>query len=126
MGNMMIASDRFNMIITCSKLITCNPNLPPIDEGTVAIRNGIIKSVETPEKIKKLFPRDAIIRIPRSVLLPGLINLHTHIELPPLLHSIRAKTFSEWVLNLIHKKRILSQKDYETAAINNIETLIET
>jgi aminodeoxyfutalosine deaminase len=114
------------MIITSSKLISCKQNVPPLDKGAVAIRNGIIQSVGTVKKLKSLFPRQAIVQLADAVLLPGLVNLHTHIELPPLLDSLRAETFSQWVLNLIRAKRNLTRRDYENAASINIDTLTQT
>src|SRR5512143_300683 len=122
----MLASAYSAMIITSSKLVSCKPNVPPLNEGTVAIKNGIILSVGTVEKIRRLFPNQPVVHLPDAVLLPGLNNLHTHIELPPLLGSIRAETFSQWVLNLIHAKRNLTRRDYEIAVSVNIDTLIQT
>ncbi len=58
--------------------------------------------------------------------MPGLVNLHTHLELPPLFGTIKARTFPDWVLNLIRAKKDLVEDDYKAAAKKNIETLIRT
>ncbi len=58
--------------------------------------------------------------------MPGLINLHSHLELPPLLESVRAKTFPDWIINLIRAKKDLSKQDYQSATRININTLIQT
>jgi cytosine/adenosine deaminase-related metal-dependent hydrolase len=56
--------------------------------------------------------------------MPGLINVHTHLELPPLLDAIRAKTFPDWVLNLIQVKKELDHTGYAIAAKQNVRSLI--
>jgi 5-methylthioadenosine/S-adenosylhomocysteine deaminase len=58
--------------------------------------------------------------------MPGLINVHTHLELPPLLRSIQAGAFPDWVMNLIKAKRSLHDRDYYTAAVRNVESVIKS
>jgi 5-methylthioadenosine/S-adenosylhomocysteine deaminase len=52
--------------------------------------------------------------------------VHTHLELPPLLKSIQAETFPDWVINLIKAKRALSDQDYYTATTRNVKAVIES
>jgi aminodeoxyfutalosine deaminase len=112
------------MIITCSKLITCNSHLQIINDGALAIAEGNIQSVGPSSKFKKKFANQRVLNLERAVLMPGLINLHTHLELPLLLDSIRAKSLPDWVLNLIYAKKELTQRDYTHAVFDNINTLI--
>jgi cytosine/adenosine deaminase-related metal-dependent hydrolase len=115
------------MILTCSKLITLRPRASLIDNGAVAINNkGAILAVGYAANIIKRFSRHRIRRLHNAVLLPGLINLHSHIELPPLLESVRAKTFPDWIINLIRAKKDLSKQNYRSATKININTLIHT
>lgn len=58
--------------------------------------------------------------------MPGLVNLHAHLELPPFYTRIHEKTFSEWILKVIKAKKKLHLSDYKRAAGKNIRTLIET
>ena len=58
--------------------------------------------------------------------MPGLVNVHAHLELPFLRNSIRANSFSEWVLNLIQAKKGLKQSDYVLSSKGNINALIQT
>jgi cytosine/adenosine deaminase-related metal-dependent hydrolase len=115
------------MIFTCSKLITFRPRVPLIDNGAVAINNkGTILAVGSAADIIKRFTKHRIRRLHNVVLLPGLINIHSHIELPPLLESVRAKTFPDWIINLIRAKKDLSKQNYRSATRINIKTLIHT
>jgi cytosine/adenosine deaminase-related metal-dependent hydrolase len=58
--------------------------------------------------------------------MPGLVNLHAHLELPHLLERVCAKTFPDWIINLIRAKKDLSNKNYQSATRININTLIQT
>jgi 5-methylthioadenosine/S-adenosylhomocysteine deaminase len=114
------------MIITCSKLITCNHDILALDDGALVFSNGIIQSVGRSTKITRSFPGHRILRLDNAVLMPGLVNTHSHLELPPLLDDIRSRTFPGWVLNLIRAKKDLNQTDYSSAAYDNINTLVHT
>ena len=114
------------MIITCSKLVLTKRGAQPINNGAVAIKAGAVLSIGTAKSIINKYPRHKIVHFNKSVLLPGLVNLHTHLELPPLLDLIRARTYPDWVLNLIKAKRELIASDYTLATNQNIRSLIRT
>ena len=105
------------------KLLT---GMKPINNGAVVIDHGIIKAAGPERSIIKKYLRHRVHSFKNAVLMPGLVNAHTHLESPPLLEAIRAKTFSDWVLNLINTKRELGMRDYRAAVSHNIETLIRT
>jgi cytosine/adenosine deaminase-related metal-dependent hydrolase len=97
-----------------------------INDGAVALKRGVILATGRVGKVLSKYPGHRVIHLKNSVIMPGLVNLHSHLELPPLLDNIRAKTFSEWVLNLIQEKKTLTPADYSSAANRNIETLKQT
>ena len=114
------------MIITSSKLISVKPNYSPLNERAVVIFKGIIQAVGPIQQIIQQFSHHRIYQLRNAVLMPGLVNVHTHCELPGLLNTIRSKAFSDWILNLINVKKGLSLKDYNSAAAKNIHTIIHT
>jgi len=122
----MVASSILTMIFTCSKLITCRAGVPSIDFGAIAINKGTILAVDTEDKIINKFYRHRVIRLRNMVLMPGLVNLHTHLELPPLLDVLRAASLSEWIINLVGAKKSLSKQDYLRSAGDNINALIHS
>src|SRR3989337_1714977 len=115
-----------SMILSSSKLLSMRSGTAPIVNGAVAFSRDSILAVGPSDRITKKYPGHRIVQLNNAVLMPGLINIHAHLELPPLLDTIRAKTFPEWVMNLIKAKRGLNSNDYESAARKNIETLIQT
>jgi cytosine/adenosine deaminase-related metal-dependent hydrolase len=114
------------MILICSKLITCKPQIPLIENGAIAINKGTILAVGKEDNIRKRFSSHRVIYLENVVLMPGLVNLHSHLELPPLLEHVRGKSFPDWIINLIRAKKDLNNKDYQHATRINIDTLIQT
>jgi cytosine/adenosine deaminase-related metal-dependent hydrolase len=114
------------MMITSSKLITCTPRIGIIDQGAIVINKGSIHAVGQLRKLIQRYSDEEVIRLENAVLMPGLVNAHTHLELPALLDTIRSKTFSDWVLNLIRAKKKLTEVNYSSATQKNIVTLVQT
>ncbi len=114
------------MIITCSKLVTCKSDNPPIECGAVVISKGMILAVGSSKYITRRFPEHRTTCLRNAVLMPGLINAHTHLELPSLGDHGRSKTFPDWILNLIRDTRYLRRQDFRSAAVENIGMLIQS
>jgi 5-methylthioadenosine/S-adenosylhomocysteine deaminase len=114
------------MILISPLVLTMRRQAPVLDNSAVVVRRGVIVAVGRTERILKKYPGHRVLRFTDAVLMPGLVNAHIHLELPPLLDVIRAETFPEWVLNLIRFKKSLGSNDYRSAARQNIETLIDT
>ena len=122
----MVASFQPLMIITSSKLLTCTPRIDIIDQGAIVINQGSIHAVGQLRDLKRRYSDREVIHLQNAVLMPGLVNAHTHLELPALLGTIRSKTFSDWVLNLVRAKKKLTDGNYSSAARKNIITLVQT
>jgi cytosine/adenosine deaminase-related metal-dependent hydrolase len=107
-------------------LITMGTQKAPISDGAVVFSRGVVIAAGEADKIRKKYDGHRVMYLKNSVLMPGLINLHTHLELPLLLDIIRAQTFSDWVLNLIKEKKKFTSAAYKKASRQNIETLKRT
>lgn len=114
-----------NMIIQADKIITRLDRIPLVD-GAVVIKYGRIVALGKATVLIRKYPDHRIVRLNQAVVLPGLVNVHTHLELPLLLDDIRAQNYTDWVLNLLKVKKRLSRKDYEAAAHRNIASLIRS
>ena len=74
---------------------------PPIRNGWVEIENGLIKAVGPPDERP---PSAAVreIRLDTHVILPGLVNAHTHLELSGLQGRVPpADSMPAWVRRLL-------------------------
>jgi len=126
MGLVVASAHHPIMIITAHRLITLRHDASTIKNGAVVFSRGTIIDAGATEKILKAHIGHHIYRLENAVLMPGLINVHTHLELPPLLDAVRARTFPDWVLNLIQVKRELDMKGYTIAAKQNVRSLIQS
>ncbi len=106
--------------------MTCNSHSTVFYNGAIVIRKGIIRAVGPLRGIMKQFSDRNIVHLENALLMPGLVNTHTHIELPNLLDTIKNNTFPDWVLNLIAAKKKMDRHVYKIAAQVNIDTLIQT
>jgi 5-methylthioadenosine/S-adenosylhomocysteine deaminase len=116
----------FLMILISPTILTMRPGAAPIVNGAIVIIRDRIAAVGPADRIIKYYPRHRLYRFENAVLMPGLVNLHAHLELPPLLDAVRAPAFPDWVLNLVRTKRELTANDYASAAAQNIKTLIRS
>jgi cytosine/adenosine deaminase-related metal-dependent hydrolase len=114
------------MIITSQKLLTLQEDKLPVNHGAVVFSRGVIIAAGAAGKILKKHPGHRVYRIENAIIMPGLINVHTHLELPPLLDVVRARAFPDWVLNLIQVKRELDVKGYTIATKQNVRSLIRS
>ncbi len=114
------------MILACSKLITCQSRRLPIENSAIVVRGSSIEAIGPFDKIRKRFPGSRVLSLQNSLIMPGLVNLHSHLELPSLLECIRTHTFPGWIINLIRLKRNLSKRQYASACRQNISTLLQT
>jgi cytosine/adenosine deaminase-related metal-dependent hydrolase len=114
------------MIITSQKLLTLQEDKLPVNHGAVVFSRGVIIAAGAAGTILKKHPGHRVYRIENAIIMPGLINVHTHLELPPLLDVVRARAFPDWVLNLIQVKRELDVKGYTIATKQNVRSLIRS
>jgi cytosine/adenosine deaminase-related metal-dependent hydrolase len=74
---------------------------PPIENGTVGVRDGRIAYVGE----RAAAPRGDDVDLGDAALVPGLINAHTHLELTAMRGFLEDLPFSEWIARLQRAKR---------------------
>lgn len=114
------------MILIAAKSLAFPSSNTLTDNNAVVFQSGIIVAAGPADKIAIKYPRHRIFHLNNAVLMPGLVNLHTHLELPPLLETVRGASFVDWIMNLILAKKDLGTQDYRAAVRTNINTLIRT
>ncbi|MFO0795829.1 MAG: amidohydrolase family protein [Candidatus Brocadiaceae bacterium] len=109
------------MIIVKAKYLVPNPELC-IENGAVAIKDTHIHRVGTFDEIKALPGIGKIIDLGNTIILPGFINLHTHLDLTNLHNRIKpTHNFTHWVFQLIGARMRWKEENY----INSIEKGVE-
>ena len=89
---------------------------PPIRDGALLIDGGRIRAVGPRRSVKKAHPDVPWHDLGEAILLPGLVNVHTHLELGALRGLVPpGRSFVDWVLALLERKRHLSPEGYAAA-----------
>lgn len=95
-------------LITADFVLTCNEGFEIIEEGAVLFDTHILevgKSVE----LKAKHPTVTVIETPKnSVILPGLINTHVHLEFSANQSMLRYGDFIVWLRSVIKHREELS------------------
>jgi aminodeoxyfutalosine deaminase len=92
---------------------------PLMEDGGIAVSKGKIQGVGRFSAVRHSWPGARVIDHPDAVLLPGLINAHTHLELSHLAHLAHLPapaSFTDWLLLLLAER---------AKAAVNIETATE-
>lgn len=86
----------------------------PIEDGEVVVRNGVIVDVR-----RRSGTRGGadVLDFGEAVILPGLVNTHTHLELTVLRGAIEDLPFFEWLRKLVDLKKMLSEQEWRDSAL---------
>jgi cytosine/adenosine deaminase-related metal-dependent hydrolase len=83
-----------------------------LSPGAVAVSAGAILAAGTPREVEKGMPSGfSRWEFPGAVLLPGLVNAHTHLQIPRLkmpegdVSDASSSSFVDWILRVIAWKR---------------------
>ncbi len=74
---------------------------PPIANGAVAVQGDRITFVGVAADA----PPGTVVDLGDSALMPGLVNVHTHLEITPLRHLLEGLDFAQWIRTLTHLRR---------------------
>lgn len=101
---------------------------PPLADGALLVREGRIVAVGRRRELQQLAPEADRHRFPDGILLPPLVNAHTHLELtgfPVWAAELDAAEpsgdFVDWIERLIRVKRQVTAEDFASAVAQGIE-----
>jgi aminodeoxyfutalosine deaminase len=106
---------------------------PPIEGGALVVQDGFILATGTSAALKSGYPQAEQVDFGDSLIVPLLVNAHTHLELTdfPLWaaaagRSDEPSSFVDWILNLIKIKIKLDKKLYHKSVANGLEQSLRT
>ena len=67
------------LVVANGRLITRDPENPYIEDGAVAIEGTQVAAVGTREEILAAYPDAELVDAHNGIIMPGLVNVHTHI-----------------------------------------------
>lgn len=77
----------------------------PINNGAIVVDNGVIAFVGELAMLPERFQSDRLVALGESVLMPGLVNTHTHLELTAMRGFLEGLAFREWLVVLTRARR---------------------
>ena len=87
-----------------------------IDDGAVLVRDGEIVEVGTRAALLAAYPDEPVRDFGLAVLLPGFVDLHTHLEYSIMRGLVNDLPYSGWKMHLLGKERLLASEDWESSA----------
>lgn len=105
---------------------------PPISGGAMVVENGRIAAVGPLSEVRSAWP-GPVREFPGGVIMPGLVNAHTHLELTHFpawkdrkgLHYL-PRTYADWVVQVIKIRRGLTATELTNSVREGIAKCIET
>ncbi len=92
-------------------------NEPPLAQGAVLVTDGLIEAVGPALALRARYPGETVRGFPDCALLPGLVNVHTHLEYSAFRGFARPSGFGQWMLRLLLARRKLDADDWAASAL---------
>ena len=113
------------MILTARRILPISG--PPLLDGGLVIRDGVIRAVGLASALVRDFPNEPREHFRDAVILPGLVNAHTHLEMTGLHGRLPLdRSFTEWLVALLALRPELDGAFYTTSATKGAETLLRS
>jgi len=87
------------ILIKNADIITCNASNDVIKNDFLGIKDGYIDFIDTREEALKGFDADKIIDARNKLVMPGLVNAHTHSGMTILRNFANDLALEEWLFN---------------------------
>lgn len=121
-------------IVAAKCLLTMNEEDEPIEGGAIAVDMGRILDVGTLDDLKAKYKNAPIIDHPSHVLMPGLVNTHSNLELSNYFESHRAYLkeepvngdYTDWLISTMKYRREASSSFMMTAVQKGIQAAIDS
>jgi len=90
---------------------------PPLDHGAIAVESDKILEVGPLEAVRRNYPEHEVKHFPEAALLPGFVNVHSHLELTVLRGYLEGLNFWDWIRALTRAKyQVLNEDDILVSA----------
>ena len=74
---------------------------PALTDGALLVKGGRIAAVGALETLRRAYPGETLISRPDCILMPGLVNAHTHLEYSAFRHLAKPSAFQPWLRRLV-------------------------
>lgn len=97
---------------------------PHIEHGAVLVRGDKIAEVGEADAMLASHPEEEVVDFGLAALMPGFVDLHTHLEFSAMRGLVDDLPYSQWKLQLMGLEQRLDSRDWEDGALlGALETL---
>ena len=89
---------------------------PHIEYGAVLVRDDEIVEIGDFAHLRTLHPDEPVRDFGQAALMPGFVDLHTHLEYTALRGLVDDLPYSQWKLQLLQKERLFGSQDWDDSA----------
>ena len=113
-------------ILKATWLVTCDNNSTIIENGAVVYDETII-DIDSFEVIQKKYPDENIEDLgENSVLMPGLINSHVHLEFSANKTTLKYGNFLDWLHSVMNNREELVEKSSQVLIEKELKKMLKT
>ena len=113
-------------IISANWVVTCDENNRIIKNGAVVFDDKIVE-IDTLLNIEKKYPDIEILKLEKnSVLMPGLINSHVHLEFSSNTTTLKYGNFMSWLNSVIKSRDDLINKADKKLIFTKLDRMKKT
>ena len=115
------------MNILCADFVlTCNDNFDIFHNGAICFEKEIV-DVGNKDDILKKYKNAKITKLPKnSVLMPGFVNAHTHLEFSSNIATLTYGSFIPWLNSVIQNREILREKYSESKTEKLLDDMLKS
>ncbi|WP_121628225.1 aminofutalosine deaminase family hydrolase [Poseidonibacter antarcticus] len=113
-------------ILSAKWVLTCDENFSIIENGAIVFSDEII-DIDTIENIQKKYPNEEVLEPEEnSVLMPGLINSHVHLEFSANSTTLKYGNFMAWLNSVIKNRDTLIEKATQKLISTKLDRMKKT
>jgi 5-methylthioadenosine/S-adenosylhomocysteine deaminase len=90
---------------------------PHIEHGAVLVRGDRIEAVGAADELLAANPAEEVIDLGLAVLMPGFVDLHTHLEYSVFRGLVDDVPYTRWKMQVVEKQKKLAPADWEDSAV---------
>lgn len=96
----------------------------PFQNGAVLVRDGVIRDIGAAEMLKMRYPDEDVVDYGLSAIMPGLVDLHTHLENAVMRGVVHDVPYTTWIMFMLEKAAKMDVSDwYDSAILGGLEAL---
>ena len=96
----------------------------PFQNGAILVRDGLIRDIGPLESLKLRYSDEEIKDFGSAALMPGLVDLHTHLENAVIRGIVHDVPYTTWIMSLVETSGKLDVADwYDSAILGGLEAL---